>query len=132
MRDFDEDRVGRDRTEPFKIGGVEFVARVNVRPEVVARWMDMDPATSSTEALAIVDQTVCAFLDAGDRVKWTALREREDDPVTDFDLVQLVVWLIRVAGSRPTVSSLDFEDGPTSDEDSSTAKSPSTEATLLG
>jgi hypothetical protein len=107
-RDFDADRAERQaRPSTFVLGGELFKFKTGLRPEafneILVEYRATTGATPSDEMLAIVDQTICNFLDGDDQIsRWQALREREEDAVTAYDMGQVLVWLIEQQTGRPT------------------------------
>jgi hypothetical protein len=103
VKDFDavrEQRAQEDRS--FKIGGETFVRKVGVRPEVLAEYDQIGADTSATETLKIVDECILAMVENhdGSHERWSALRTREEDPVTLGDMQALVEWLIEEETER--------------------------------
>jgi hypothetical protein len=107
-RDFDEERKERKtRPDTFLLGGELFQFKTGLRPEtfneITQEWRETTPATPSVELLAIIDTTICNFLDGDDQIaRWRTLREREEDAVTSYDMGQVLIWLIEQQTGRPT------------------------------
>lgn len=108
MKDFDQEREARSGGDRrLRIGGEEFVRRDGVRPEVLARYEDLQPGTASAEVLKVIDEIVLAFLEPHDGAhdRYLALRQREDGALTTADLNALVQWLVSEEAGRPTQAS---------------------------
>lgn len=102
MRDFDE---GKPDLE-FKIGGESFTA-MRVRPEVLASWSEInDPLDDTGAALRLLDERVLSFLPEAERERWTALRAREEDPVTIGQMNALLQWMLETSSDLPTTPPL--------------------------
>lgn len=132
MKDFDEVREARrnaDRT--FQIGGELFVRKVGVKPEVIAAYDQINMGMGASETLEMIDQVVLDMIDNdgtatadGDTIvrvgedghaRYTALREREEDPLSLADMQDLVGWLIEEETSRtPTQQLSPSPPGPVS------------------
>lgn len=125
MRNFDEARAERAaRPRSFQLGGETFTYIIGMRPEEYAEaikdYSEMltetaaqlqarangEPrrATTNTESIRIMDQTIKNFLiDDENRTRYDRLRQRKKDPVTGFDIGEVVGFLIaEQMGRRPT------------------------------
>jgi hypothetical protein len=108
MKDFDTERLATiEKDRGFHIGGRDFVYRVGVRPEVLARYFDGSPTADNAETLRIYDETVFAFLDEeampNQKEAWTDIREVEGKTaITLADIKGLIDWLIEEQAARPT------------------------------
>lgn len=147
MRNFDEARAERAaRPRTFQLGGETFTYVIGMRPEeyaeAIREYSEMltetaeqlqarangEPrrATTNTESIAIMDRTLKNFLiDDENRQRYDRLRKRRDDPITGYDIGEVVGFVIaEQMGRRPTEapdSSMSGRDttGETSTESSS-------------
>lgn len=108
MQDFDkarEERAAEDRS--FKIGGETFVLRSGVRPEIIAAYDSIQEDSKASDVIQAFDRLVLDLIVEDDdaAARWTALRERTEDPVTLDDLGELVKWAMEMMTSRPTQAS---------------------------
>jgi hypothetical protein len=121
MRDFDKEREAtlagmsvEDRQ--FRVRGQVFTVSLNVRPEVVASWDDLNPGMlvtegegdeayerplTSVEFIGRVDDVLCQFLEGDGPKRWRKLRERDTDPVTYPELQEIMKLAVRVVTGRP-------------------------------
>lgn len=105
-KDFDaarRERAAADRS--FRLGGEVFVRKTGVRPEVLADYEKIETSGSAANTLAEIDKIVLQMTEDVDdgHARYTALRARDDDPVTLYDMTELVGWLIEEeTGRRPT------------------------------
>lgn len=131
MKDFDQNRAlrkARDRT--FRIGGETFTMKASVRPEVLVEYEGMQKSDSNKDALRVLDEAICAFIEEEDGPdRYRAVRSRDDDPVDIVDIQDLVKWLVEEHTSRPTSRPSASSDGPRTTGTSLTASSLSEEAT---
>lgn len=111
MRNFDEERAERySRDTTFKIGGETFKFRIGMRPELYAEITreyreSLGQVTPALEAIRIADHTIEGFLvDEEEINRWRALREREDDPITQWDMGQVIVFMLGEQMGRPTAA----------------------------
>jgi hypothetical protein len=105
VKNFDEQRSTLSEEErTFQIGGETFLARAKVRPEALAQWDGISGDMPALDILKASDETILALMDQRDNAhaRYTALREREDDPLSLDDLVDLGQWLVEVVTGRPT------------------------------
>lgn len=105
MKNFDVARAERaNRDRGFKIGGEEFLRKTGVRPEIMIAWEALGTNQDSEAVLNAVDEIVVGFLDPTNdaEARYRKIREREEDPVTLADLVELVQWLVEEETGRPT------------------------------
>lgn len=105
MEDFDEARTARapgDDERSFKLGGEVFTIRQAVRPEVLVTAVSITNESGMDHDVKALDETMHGLLEEEGRGRYTALRERESDPVTYFDLVDVVRWAMKVHTGRPT------------------------------
>lgn len=107
MKNFDTDRKTREipvEERTFQLGGETFVARSSVRPEALTKWDSISDDMNVTDVLKATDDTILALIEDGDNAheRYTALRAREDDPLTVPDLVEVGTWLVEVQTGRPT------------------------------
>lgn len=104
MHNFDTDRENRllgDRS--FQIGGETFTYRPSVAPEKLVRWAEMTVDTPEMEAIAIIDETIIAFLESGQAEKWQKVRDPDlPNPLNANDISGLVRWLMEEQTGRPT------------------------------
>lgn len=103
MKDFDvarNERLTRERS--FRIAGETFTYRASVSPESLLAW-DQRHDKVGEEFLAVVDETVTAFLEPGQDEKWQHIRQLGgDNPVNIQDIVDLIAWLFEEQVGRPT------------------------------
>lgn len=99
MRSFDN---AEDLT--FEVAGEQFKMRT-VRPEVLAAWEDAPVPPTAVEALKILDDRILSFLDNGDgsHERWTALRAREENPLSMGQLQAILEWGVEVQSHLPTM-----------------------------
>lgn len=129
-RDFDEMKLD-DMT--FVVAGETFTM-VYVRPEVLVQWEDEEDGEAETAQRAVdrIDDRIVSFLDADDRARWAALRQREDNPVAFVQMREIVRWMVETQSHRPTETPSASADGRGATAATSTAKSRSREATPVG
>jgi hypothetical protein len=102
-RNFDE--LLNDDDLEFIIGGEKFTM-IYVRPEVLAAIAaDADDADDKpfSQTLADNDAQIKLFLRPEDHERWDALRAREENPVTQRQLNELITYLVEVQTGRPTL-----------------------------
>lgn len=126
MKNFDtarSERLARDRD--FTLNGQTFTYRAAVSPESLLEWsamvggefverdengvimLDSDrlPISSLTEseAIAIYDRTILAFLEPGQEQAWLEARRPDcPNPVNLDDMRELTKWLFEENSGRPT------------------------------
>lgn len=116
MKNFDADRndglTVAERT--FTIRGEKFVAKVAVKPEVLAKWDEMPPDAKVIDYTATFDSLVVAMIEPHDDAlaRWQRVREQEDDPVSFEELGDVVRWLVEATSGRPTGLPSGSSDGP--------------------
>ncbi len=103
MKNFDE-MLATDRE--FTVGGETFHWR-DVRPEVLTSF---EPSVNGKgdEADAtwrMMDEQILLFIASDEHERWTALRVRDDRPVTIAQLNAILLWLMEEQTGRPTVPS---------------------------
>lgn len=131
MKDFDATRTPPTEDErKFLIGGVEFRRRSGVRPEVLASFDGIQKDSNPGTVIGIIDKLIVDMILPEDVPKWRELRDREEDPVTLFDLNSVAEWLVEQEADRPTkqpeASSLGL--GPTGTSSTEDSSSPATPA----
>lgn len=106
MKDFDtirNERLSRERT--FKLGEETFNYRASVSPEQLLAW-DQRHDKQGQDFLDVVDETVIAFLEAGQEAKWAHVRRPggadNPNPVNIQDIVEVIAWLFEEQVGRPT------------------------------
>lgn len=114
MRNFDNDADARraQRIDPenlqFTINGETFKVRSGYSPEApggdaLDEWRASDfGEMENDEFAALADRTIAKFLKPGQESAWERARAVEcENPITDFDLVDVVTWLIEAVVNRP-------------------------------
>lgn len=104
-RDFDQERAERAAADRrFRIGGETFVRKASVRPEVLVKYETMTITANGTDTLKMIDECVIDLIEPDDDAagRWTAIREREEDPISLLDIQELAQWLIEGLTNRPT------------------------------
>lgn len=127
MRNFDTDADARraQRIDPenlqFTINGETFKVISGYAPEApgadaLAEWRGADFAElTDPEFAALADRTIAKFLKPGQTAAWERARSHEaENPITGFDLVDIVGWLIEAVVSRPLEPSSESSTGSTS------------------
>jgi hypothetical protein len=111
--DFDNDPKARraQRINPenlkFTINGATFHVISGYAPDApgddaLTEWRAMDPDVSDADFAALADRTILRFLKPGQEQAWhDARRVDADNPITGFDLVDIVHWLIEAVVARP-------------------------------
>jgi hypothetical protein len=107
MKNFDTERKEREIPEEertFTLGGETFIGKSVVRPEALTKWDGITQEMEVTEILTATDETILALIENRDdaHARYTALRQREDDPIGVNDLVEVGKWLVEVQTGRPT------------------------------
>lgn len=102
-KDFDE-FLSTDRT--FTVRGETF-EWIETKPEVLALWDPESVPTNGKEAeatwgLRLLDAQVKLFLNPEDQKRWDELRARDEQPVTQRQMIELVKWLVAEQAERPT------------------------------
>jgi len=107
MQNFDVERDARLEGErTFVIGGETFTYKPAVAPEALVAWADMNADTPEADAIRIMDETVVAFLEAGQEEKWATVRNPAlSNPLTANDILGVIKWLVEEQTSRPTMPS---------------------------
>jgi hypothetical protein len=146
VKTFDDDRRSwsvEDRT--FVLGGETFVARAEIRPEVLADFEDETIRVPEEErslklVLAANDKAFLAMVEGGDdlsagsaRERYLALRQRIDEPLDLDRIAAATAWLFERHSGRPTVPSLPSGDGRggTGTTSTGTSSPPEVEAQTL-
>lgn len=107
-KDFDLDRANRLRNgsapPTFKIGGEKFKMRLQVRPEVIADADDLTVEGGAKATIELIDSIVLGFIDpaAKSHERYRKVREREEDPLTLQDIMQVMYWCVEAYTNRPT------------------------------
>lgn len=107
-KDFDADRANRLRTgavaPTFKLGGVTFTMRMAVRPDVIAEADDLTTENGARATIEMIDAIILGFMEPEKdaHAKYKKLRERDEDPLTLQDLLQVMYWLVEAYTNRPT------------------------------
>jgi hypothetical protein len=127
VKDFDTDRKARsipveDRT--FILGGETFIGRESVRPEALTKWDGITDEMAVGEVLQATDDTILALIEDTDdgHARYLALRQREDDPISVPDLVEVGTWLVEVQTGRPTEPPTASTDSPSTPGTTSTGE----------
>lgn len=148
-RDFDADRrhwAPEDRT--FLLGGEEFTARENVRPEVLALYEDRVRGDRTLgDIIAVSDECILLMIEGGDavdregqpvpgsaRARYLELRAREEDPIDLDTLAKITEWMFEVYAVRPTQPAAASSNGAGNTGTSSTVSSspPAVAAVQMG
>lgn len=134
MKDFDEARAARisdpaERT--FKLGGETFTIAPAVRPEALLPALDLNEAQGA-EVFAIHDQLITAYLDAEGVERYTRLRQRDEDPITLEDQIDVIRWIQETATGRPTRQPGHSSESPGTSGTPLTVVPPSEESTQTG
>lgn len=132
MQDFDKERQARlESDRSFQIAGETFIRRPGVAPERVLKWVQMiteEITPTEEEAIKILDDTVLAYLEAGQEEKWRAVRSPElENPITIPDMRRLLRWLAEEEAGLPTKQPSDSTTGDGAMRPSSTDASSSPE-----
>lgn len=106
MKDLDQERQARRSSRPereleYRLGGHTFRRRRFVRPDLIARFGDLDGRLNS-EHMDVLDQIVLGFLEPDSHEAWLELRARDDDPLEYVDIVEFTEQLAEGATGRPT------------------------------
>lgn len=114
MRNFDSDADARraQRLDPenlrFQINGREFRVRSGYAPDApegtaLDEWRAADLGSlPDDEFAALADRTIGRFLRPGQEDEWKAARDPEaENPITGFDLVDVITWLLEAVVNRP-------------------------------
>lgn len=121
MKSFDDDlRTWAVEDRTFVLGGETFVARTEIRPEVLADFEDEtirvpEDERSLKRVLAANDKALLGMIEGGDevdgdgapaegsaRAKYLALRARTEDPVGLDRIAKVTEWLFEQHTNRPT------------------------------
>lgn len=107
VKDFDQERRERNRITPdikFKIGGVTFKMRGQVRPDIIADAETLGEGEAATTTLETLDGILLGFIDpaGGAHAKYEKIRQDDEDPVTLQDLLSMMWWCIEAYTNRPT------------------------------
>lgn len=136
-RNFDTDhdarraqRIAPDNLE-FTINGRTFHVVSGYAPDApgedaMAEWRAADfNALSDPEFAALADRTISRFLKPGQGDAWSEARDPSAaDPITGFDLVDVVTWLLEAVVNRPLVPSSESSTGSTSGTEAPTTSPP--------
>jgi hypothetical protein len=127
MRDFDHDADSRraQRIDPenlqFTINGETFKVVSGYAPEApgsdsLAEWRNTDfSELTDPEFGVLADRTIAKFLKPGQQAAWERARNPDvENPITGFDLVDIVGWLIESVVHRPLELSSGSSTGSTS------------------
>jgi hypothetical protein len=127
MRNFDTDHDARraQRIAPenlvFTINGREFRVISGYSPEATSgdamdEWRAADfGELSDANFAALADRTIRRFLRPGQEADWEAARNPSaPDPITGYDLLDIVTWLLEAVVNRPLAPSSDSSTGSTS------------------
>ena len=100
MKNFD-DLLSQDRT--FQVGGETFKWR-DVRPEVLTSFTgDTNGDAADDNAVwRLLDGQILLFIEPSEADRWTAIRARDDNPVTIVQLNSILTWLLEQQTGRPT------------------------------
>ena len=104
MKDFDIIRAERENADrTFKIGGETFTFRPYVAPEHI---IEMQMAITDDEYLTAVDRILPAhLLEEGQEDKWMRARKENPQPLSIYDISQVINHIQAVVSGRPTVPS---------------------------
>lgn len=140
-RNFDTDHDARrsQRIDPenlqFTINGRTFHVVSGYAPDApgedaMHEWRSADFAElSDADFAALADRTIQRFLKPGQGDEWLAARAADAaDPITGFDLVDVVTWLLEAVVNRPLAPSSESSTGSTSP----TAASPTSPPAPIG
>lgn len=127
MKNFDlirDERLKRERS--FQLGGETFTYRASVSPEALLAW-DQRHDKQGQEFLDVVDETVLAFLEDGQKAKWEHVRRpagpNNTNPVNINDIVEVIAYLFEEQVGRPTESPSTSTNGAVTTETPLTAAS---------
>lgn len=126
-RNFDTDhdarraqRIDADNLE-FTINGRTFHVISGYAPDApgedaMSEWRAADFANlSDPDFAALADRTIVRFLKPGQEDDWREARAHDaEDPITGFDLVDVVTWLLEAVVNRPLEPSSASSNGSTS------------------
>ncbi len=101
MSDHDFDAAAA-RPSGFVLRGERFPIQ-NVNFKTFADYIDADTPEGMGAKNEQTIAFVTAFIPKDERARFSALLDREDDPVSYGDLQGLAAWLIGVSTDRPTV-----------------------------
>lgn len=126
-KNFDVDRNERlQRERSFVLGGETFTYRPSVSPEALLAW-DQRHDKVGQDFLDVVDETVLAFLEDGQKAKWEHVRRPADasnpNPVNINDIVEVIAYLFEEQVGRPTEQPSASTNGAVRTETPSTAAS---------
>lgn len=140
-RNFDTDHDARraQRIAPenleFTINGHTFQVISGYSPEApgedaLAEWRSADfGELSDADFAQVADRTIMRFLRPGQEAEWKAARAVEaDDPITGFDLVDVVTWLLESVVNRP----LELSSGSSPGSTDPTAETPMSPPAAIG
>lgn len=126
-RNFDTDHDARraQRIDPenltFVINGRSFRVISGYAPDApgenaMHEWRNADfEAMPDEEFASLADRTIVRFLKPGQEQEWRDARDPSAaDPITGFDLVDVVTWLLEAVVNRPLVPSSASSTGSTS------------------
>lgn len=132
--DFDLDQVRTARLKPasersFRLNGKTFVHRVAVPPEDVAEFRAFEAVDGDNKLAEVLDLTMSRCLEPSSAADWVIARaQRSENPITLYDMLDVVVWVVGQVGSRPTVPSEESSTSSTQSGAESTAPSGSAPA----
>lgn len=125
-RNFDTDHDARraQRIAPenleFTINGRTFKVISGYAPDApgedaLTEWRAADfGELSDADFAAIADRTIVRFLRPGQEDEWKKARSPDaDDPITGFDLIDVVTWLLESVVNRPLAPSSGSSPGST-------------------
>ena len=109
MRNFDEERVGRQKPaaeRTFQLGGETFMVKAAVKPESLSGFDELqalgdDPAI--TDAMAKIDDIILALLvnPREAEPRYRAVRDNEEDAIDAETLRNLMEWAVEIATGTP-------------------------------
>lgn len=113
VKDFDKDLARTARLKPpaertFRVNGVDLVHRPAVGPEDVSEFHAYEPADGEARLIEVLDGTMERILEPGSVSAWRSLRKPGgENPVTAWDMLQIVSWAVGAVSGRPTEESTD-------------------------
>ena len=108
MKDFNE-LLAQERE--FRVQDEVFTWK-DVRPEVLSEF-DVDVNGDDPNAVwNLMDRQIVLFLSKEDKARWTALRKRDDTPVTIGQMNAILTWLMEEQTGRPTEAPSPSDSGP--------------------
>lgn len=109
MRNFDEERRGRQKSGPdrtFNLGGETFMVKAAVKPEALGgfdRLQALGDNPDIADAMALIDEIILKLLvDPREaEPRYRAVRDNEDDPIDSETLKNLMEWAVEIATGTP-------------------------------